>query len=193
MGESKSYKVQKRIHQAFNLETSLSPVWKSTYYLKFLFDWCRRIPNQPSSCIAVQSAIIIASFISLLYSISCLFFQLCCVIADSEKTFYDIVQVSLTVSDQPFILFTWFYFLVNRAKIQAFFHDWRRMEEHQHANKCVDSDKIKRTCIIVYLLYYIYGICLICYTTAMSAQDDQINQEGDLMATYYLDEPLRKE
>jgi len=27
----------------------------------------------------------------------------------------------------------------------------------------------------------------------MSAQDDQINQEGDLMATYYLDEPLRKE
>ena len=26
----------------------------------------------------------------------------------------------------------------------------------------------------------------------MSAQDDQINQEGDLMATYYLDEPLKK-
>ena len=51
----------KPINTTFNLEESLKPLWKSTYYTGLAFDWCRRNQNQSLLLKSTRCLIILAS------------------------------------------------------------------------------------------------------------------------------------
>lgn len=75
------------------------------------------------------------------------------------------------------------------SMIQTFFADWGRMEEQNNAIQGVDRGKMKRTCIIVYMLYYINSISYRWFLTSYLTvtEDNKINVEDDLIASYYPD------
>jgi len=79
------------------------------------------------------------------------------------------------------IIFVWFYFLMYRANIQAFLSDWIRMEE-EHI-KGIDSSKIKRTCTIVYVLYYTYGFLQLCFVVFVAFTAPEVKE--DVLSSYY--------
>jgi len=110
-------------------------------------------------------------------------------IINPETKFHDIVNDMIILSEQPLILFVWLYFLLNKANIQAFFNDWNRMEEqHFSNNKGIDSAKIKRTCLIVHILYYTYGFVYLSLTIYVTINNDiNIKDDYDLIASYYPD------
>jgi len=60
--------------------------------------------------------------------------------------------------------------------------------EEQHAvnNKGIDSAKIKRTCVIVYSLYYGYGFIYLS-TAVYASSTTPITKNDDLIASYYPD------
>ena len=63
----------------------------------------------------------------------------------------------MSLGDELITLVVFVYFLIYIADIHTFFSDWRKMEEKNVING-VDAGKMKRTCIIVYILYYSYNI-----------------------------------
>ena len=172
-----------------NLEHSLSPMWKLTYYLRLTFDWCHRIPNQRTAIKILHGLIIFFSLIYQLY-LTCFYFLLLCqsMNAKPENQFLDIVRGMLLLSDQPLILFVWLYFLLRRTQIQAFFYDWENMEEHHHA-KGIDPRKIKRTCILVYTLFSAYCLFALshCFLNILTRDDSTapITEDEDLIAGIY--------
>ena len=99
-----------------------------------------------------------------------------------------IVLDMMTFCDKLIILYAYFFFVSYRAEIQTFFSDWGRMEEHYNAIKGVDRGKMKRTCIIVYILYYIYSISYWFFNSYSTVTgENQINVEDHLIASYYPD------
>lgn len=137
----------------FKLEKSWSPLWMMTYYMGLMFDWCRRIPNQSRLVNCFRCLIIFFSFAVLLYSLSFSFYGLAQLIIDPTTKFSKIVLLVLISFEMPIIIYVWFHFLYNKTAIQVFFSDWKRMEEHH--KKGVNSSKLKRTCIIIYTLYFL--------------------------------------
>ena len=169
-------------NDVFNLEKSLSPLWKMTYYMGLMFDWCRRIPNQSRLVNCFRSLIIFFSFVVLLYSLSFSFFGLAHFIVDPTTKFSSIVLLVLISFEMPLIIYVWFHFLYNKTTIQAFFSDWKRIEEHNQ--KGVNSSKMKRTCIIIYTLYFSYGIYHLISKT-VGPLSSPIGPYDDLIAIYY--------
>ena len=142
---------------SFNLEKSLAPLWKSTYYLGFAFDWCRPILNQGKPSITIRSLIISFALVILFYSTSSLAFQLNRSISRTDIILIFKIVTMIALWQKFVILFTCFYFAIYRAEIRAFFFHWGLMEE-QNTLKGVDAGKLKRTCILVSALYYTYNI-----------------------------------
>lgn len=120
----------KNHNDVFNLEKSLSPLWKMTYYMGFMFDWCRRIPNQNRWVNCFRCLIIFFSFIVLIYSLFFSFYGLVQYIIDPATKFSSIVILVLISFELPLIIYVWFHFLCKKTTIQAFFSDWKRIEEH---------------------------------------------------------------
>lgn len=175
---------------SFNLEKSLSPLWKSTYYLGLTFDWCRPIPKKSWLSIISRCFIIFATFVTLLYSTSSLALALIEVIRNSESMILVIVLEMTALSDQLIILVAYSYFVFNRRKLQAFFSDWKQIEEPLDIYKGFDPSKMKRTCIIIYTLYYIYTLCNLftsIYAEVIGNDDGSgpSDIDGDLIASYY--------
>ena len=170
----------------FNLEKSLSPLWKWTYYIGFTFDWCRRIPNQSRLSIIIRCLVIFFSFVFQVYAISFSIYDLCRVVINPEKKFRDVVLKTIVLGDRPLVLYVWFYFLRYRADIQTFFSDWGRMEEK--FTKGFDSATIKRTVIIIYSVYYTYGfLFLFVFVGIFTTSTSPISASDDWIINYYPD------
>ena len=180
----------KNTDSAFNLEKSLTPLWKSTYYLGLTFDWCRPIPKQSWPSKLIRCFVIFSTFVILLYSTCSSAIQLLRVIRKPESTILDILTRMATLSDQLVLLFVCYYFIANKANMLRFFSDWNQMEEQQVTAKGINSGKIKRTCIIVYALYYIYNILFrllfsIYLELLVTVGNDSIVGDDDLIASSY--------
>ena len=178
----------------FNLEKSLSPLWKSTYYLGLTFDWCRPISKKSWQSIIIPCFIIFATFVILLYSTSSSALELSKVIRNPESTILAIVINMIIFSDQLILLLAYFYFLFNKSKLQTFFFNWKQMEEQLGVFKGTDPSKMKRTCIIIYTLHYIYNIFFRLFPSICgeidTGPDDNNSADGndeDLIASYYPD------
>ncbi len=103
------------------MEKSLTPLWKSTYYLGLSYDWCRPIPKQSKPSIIIRSLIIFFSLVVLFYSTSSLAFQLNQSISRTEIPFISKMLTMVALWHKFVILFTCFYFTFYRAEIRAFF------------------------------------------------------------------------
>ena len=137
----------------FNLEKSLTPLWKSTYYLGLTFDWCRPIPKQSRPSIMIRCFVIFSTFVILFYSTASSVLNLSKVIRNPRSTNLNIVDEMINLSDQLILLFVYFYFLFNRGKLQTFFSDWKQTEEELGDFKGIDPGKMKQTCNIIYKMY----------------------------------------
>lgn len=158
MGDIKPY------NTTFNLEESLKPLWKSTYYTGLAFDWCHRNQNQQGLILKSMRCLIILTSLTLqFYYISISVFQLNIAIQKLDENMSHIVEGMLILWDRFIILYGCFYFQVYRAEIRAFFFDWSHMEEKHNVFKGVDASKMKRTSTIVYTLYYLYGLSFLLY------------------------------
>ena len=176
----------KATKQHYNLETSLSPLWKLTYYTGLSFDWCRQIPKQSKLSIAIRWVIRFTSIVLQFYFILTSAFQLCRTIINPESKMINIVLNLLPLWDRVIILFVCLYLLIYRAEIQGFFSDWSRMEEQYNVFKGVDSAKLKRTSITIYTLYYIYGISFLCYAIYLNVSgENPVTKDLDLVASFY--------
>jgi len=174
----------------FNLEKSLTPLWKSTYYLGLTFDWCRLIPKQSWPSKLIRGFVMFSTFVILLYSACSSALQLIRGFRKPESTILDILTRMATLSDQLILLFVCYYFISNKAKMLRFFTDWKQMEGQLVTAKSINSGKIKRTCIIVYVLYYIYNIVVkllfsIYLELVVTIGNDPIVADDDLIASYY--------
>ena len=179
-GQSEAKKL-KSINNELDLEKSLSPIWKSTYYLGLMFDWCHRLPNQSRASFIAHCIIIFTSFIFLVYCIVSTTPRL----KDPEAKFCYILVAFVDLGELLIILLMWLYFLFHKAKIQAFFHAWAHMEK-QHV-KGIDATKIKRTGIFIYILYYSYGLFFLIFYIYQCVDSirDPIKEEDDIFYHYY--------
>ena len=134
-------KSNEKVH--YNLEKSLSPLWKLTFYSGLSFDWYRRIPKQSQLSIVIRFLIRFTSIALQSYYILTSLFQMGRAIANPASKLLDLVLDLLYVWDKAIILFVCVYLLVYRTEIQAFFCDWGRMEEQYHVFKGVDVGRIK--------------------------------------------------
>ena len=179
-------KSKEKVH--YNLEKSLSPLWKLTFYSGLSFDWCRRIPKQSQLSIVIRFLIRFTSIALQSYFISTSLFQMGRAIASPASKLLDLVLDLLYVWDKAIILFVCVYLLVYRAEIQAFFCDWGRMEEQYNVFKGVDASRIKRTCIIVYTLYCFYGTSFLFYDIYLKvSSENPVTKNDDLMISFYPD------
>jgi len=170
----------------YNLEKSLSPLWKLTFYSGLSFDWCRRIPKQSQLSVAIRFLIRFTSIVLQSYYILTSVFELGRALANPASKLLDLVLGLLFVWDKAIILFVCVYFLIYRAEIQAFFYDWGRMEEQYNVFKGVDAGRIKRTCIIVYALYCFYGTSFLFYDIYLKvSSENPITTCDDLMVSFY--------
>ena len=175
----------KSSNATFNLEKSLSPLWKLTYYAGLTFDWCRPIPKQSPPSVIIRSFIAFILFTFLTYEASASVLQLYETLTDPTSRYYEIVLQMMSLGDDLITLLVFVYFLIYRGEIQAFFSDWRKMEE-KSIIKGVDAGKIKRTCIIVYILYYSYCIFFtLCSIYNHVTDDEPIMEYDDLMVRYF--------
>ena len=138
----------------FNLEKSLTPLWKSTYYLGLTFDWCRPSPKKSWPSIIIRCCVILSTFVILFYSTFSLALKLIKVIKYPESPILNIVMEMINLSDQLILLFAYFYFVFYRCKLQTFYSDWKQMEEQLGDFKGIDPGKMKQTCNIIYKMYY---------------------------------------
>lgn len=74
-----------------------------------------------------------------------------------------IVEGMLILWDRFIILYDCFFLKVYRVEVREFFFVWSHMEEKHDVFKGVDASKMKRTSVIVYTLYYIYGLLFLLY------------------------------
>ena len=132
----------KSSNATFNLEKSLSPLWKLTYYAGLTFDWCRPIPKQSPPSVIIRSFIAFILFTFLTYEASASVLQLYETLTDPTSRYYEIVLQMMSLGDDLITLLVFVYFLIYRGEIQAFFSDWRKMEEN-NIIKGVDAGKIK--------------------------------------------------
>jgi len=183
-GQSEANKL-KSINNELDLEKSLSPIWKSTYYLGLTFDWCHRIPNQSRASFIVHYIIIFASFIFLVYCIVSTTLELNRDLKDPKVKFRYFLNDLTELVESLIILFMWLYFLLHKAKIRAFFNAWAHMEK-QHV-KGIDAAKIKRAVIFIYILYYSYGLFFLVYYTSQCVDSIRvpITEDDDIMFHYY--------
>ncbi len=107
----------------FNLEKSLSPLWKSTYYAVLPFDWFRPIPKQSVPFIIIRSFVTFMVFTLLTYSASTSVLQLYETLTDPTSRCFEIVLQMMSLGDDLITLLVFVYFVIYRADIQAFFSD----------------------------------------------------------------------
>lgn len=167
-----------------NLGKSLCPLWKLTYYSGLTFDWSsRRIQaNQNKLLSFIRSIFVFMALILYFFIVSLSVAQIFQSSIDPGNKFYGIVFDIIFFGEKPMILFVWFYFLVYRTNIKAFLSDWCRMEEEYI--KGIDSARIKRTCTIVYVLYYTYGLLQLCFVVFAAFTAPDIRE--DALSNYYL-------
>ena len=173
---------------AFNLQTTLSPLWKWTYCMGFTFDWCRQIPNQFRVFTTIRWLVIIFGFILQFYIITSSLMELTRAITNPEVKFYDLFLDIASFSEQPLIIFVWFHFLYDKFKFQAFSNDWVRMEKQQIMNG-VDEKNTKKTRFFVNTLYFVFSFLFFSLHLFRSIRFSAVpvRKEDELIANYYPD------
>ena len=132
------------------LERSLAPLWKLTYYSCLMFDWCKPIQKGHLSTI-LRRILIFVSFIILFYLIANSICELITTIMNANATLRDILILLVTDADLPLTLITWATYLVRRNELLIFFRDWSLLEKQQ---KVVDYTEVKRLAKILYFIYF---------------------------------------
>ncbi len=168
-----------------NLESSLAPIWKLTYYSGLMFDWCREFPKQ--SCLS-KTLHYIVIFVSLgieLYLMTSYAYQLGVAFIRPQRQTNDLVFKVIVFFDKPITLFTWIYFLLNRYRLLTFFKDWSDLERKQV--KGVDLAGIRRTSFSLYAYYFslaAVGISIYFFNSKSMTNSVGIFPD-DLIASYH--------
>ena len=164
------------------LERSLCPLWKLTYYGGLLFDWCRPIRLGCAS-VAIHCITIFFFFTLFLYSTFLMITQLAKTIGNPESNFQQILILLIAFSNFPIVFITWGTYLVCRKKLLFFFHDWGQLEK-QDGFSTGRKDDIKRFCNITYGLYFTLGaVFILAFAIVLGMSDPNVND--DLIFHYY--------
>lgn len=90
------------------------------------------------------------------------------------------------LSDTVIVLFVWIYFVVYRSDIQAFFSDWGIIIGVQKVIKGVATNKVGRTCVVVYVSYACYNVFYFFYNLYLTAITNNDSPMGDKQADYLM-------
>lgn len=140
-------------HQ-ITLKETLSPLWKTSYYCGFLFDWCHSIRHPGIISISIRW-ICIFFVMSLLFFFSFLDAVRFCIDLTQQRE--GLVAHSVHFFPRLVALATQITFLVYRNNIINYFNDWSvSVERPKTISKRFGS--VKRTSTIIYVIYCSFNI-----------------------------------
>ncbi len=140
--------------KSVSLEKSLRPLWKITFNLYLLFDWCRPVANQSQLSVLVRYIVIFLSLSLIILSLIFQSVQLVLEMMKENASIHSIMTNLMWFSNLPIILISAIYFLHRRDEFLSYFQKFDAFERNSSDTLKLSDNKLSRQFKRLYKIVY---------------------------------------